>query len=105
MALHFLEKYKLMCIRITSKWELRRLCRAVRATALVRLGAPTPDEMGYCDSVRVSEVGGKKITIFAQESEESAIATILLRSSTDNVLNDLERAIGALNVFCRSVLT
>ncbi|RHY31570.1 hypothetical protein DYB32_003373 [Aphanomyces invadans] len=94
MALHFLEKYNLMSIRIQSKWELRRLCRAVNATALVRLGAPTPEEMGFCDHVAVQEVGGKKITVFRQDEEDAKMATIILRASTDNVLNDLERAIG-----------
>ncbi|EQC34842.1 T-complex protein 1, theta subunit [Saprolegnia diclina VS20] len=93
MALHFLEKYKLLSIRIQSKWELRRLCRAVNATALVRLGAPTPEEMGFCDFVGVQEIGGKKITIFRQEEEDAKMSTIILRASTDNVLNDLERAI------------
>merc|ERR1712216_257640 len=29
MAVHFLEKYQLMCLKITSKWELRRLCGAI----------------------------------------------------------------------------
>ncbi|OQR96764.1 T-complex protein 1 subunit theta [Achlya hypogyna] len=95
MALHFLEKYQLLSIRIQSKWELRRLCRAVNATALVRLGAPTPEEMGFCDFVGVQEIGGKKITIFRQEEEDAKMSTILLRASTDNVLNDLERAIGS----------
>ncbi|RHY04379.1 hypothetical protein DYB36_000901 [Aphanomyces astaci] len=93
MALHFLEKYHLLSIRIQSKWELRRLCRAVNATALVRLGAPTPEEMGFCDHVSVQEVGGKKITVFRQDQEDAKMATIILRASTDNVLNDLERAI------------
>ena len=27
MALHFLEKYKIMVVRIPSKFELRRFCR------------------------------------------------------------------------------
>ncbi|RLN69425.1 hypothetical protein BBJ28_00024837 [Nothophytophthora sp. Chile5] len=82
-----------MAIKITSKWELRRLCRAVNANALVRLGAPTPDEMGFCDSVSVKEIGGRKVTIFQQDQEDAKIATIVLRASTDNVLNDIERAI------------
>jgi len=89
----FLDKYRILCIKIQSKWELRRLCRAVQATALVRLGAPTPEEMGFCDDVYVKEIGGKKVTIFHQKDEDAAIATIILRSSTDSVLNDLERAI------------
>lgn len=48
MALHFIEKYQLMCIKVQSKWDLRRVCSAVGATTIVRLGPATPDEMGYC---------------------------------------------------------
>jgi T-complex protein 1 subunit theta len=99
MALHFLEKYKLLAIKITSKWELRRLCRAVNASACVRIGAPTPDEMGFCDSVSVHEIGGKKVTVFQQDQEDARISTIVLRSSTDNLLNDIERAIGEFFFF------
>lgn len=51
---------QLMVVKITSKWELRRLCGAVNATALVRLGAPTADEAGACDLVEVREEGGHK---------------------------------------------
>ncbi|GAX09235.1 T-complex protein 1 subunit theta [Fistulifera solaris] len=91
MALHFLDRHQVMCLRIGSKWELRRLCQAVGATALVRLGPPTPDEMGYCDSARVQEMGGKPVTIFT--NAESKLATIVLRASTTSVLNDLERAV------------
>ena len=43
MAMHFIERYGMMCIRITSKWELRRLCTATGSTALVRLGPATAE--------------------------------------------------------------
>lgn len=93
MALHFLEKFNIMVIKVMSKFELRRLCRTLGATALMRLGAPTPEEMGSCDSIRVTEIGGQKMTIFRQTDEKSAVATVLLRASTENLLNDLERAV------------
>lgn len=107
MAMHFLEKYHLLVVRITSKWELRRLCRALQAVALVRLGAPTPEEMGFCAQVDVKEVGGRKVTVFCQDdSEDTAIATIVLRSSTNSVLNDLERAVddgvNAIKAMCKT---
>lgn len=41
IMLHYIEKYKIMCIRLTSKFELRRLCKCLGATPLVRLVAPT----------------------------------------------------------------
>lgn len=96
MALHFIERYNMMCIKINSKWELRRLCSATNSTALVRLGPATPDEMGFCDSVQVEELGGRKITIFSQNKSAKdgcRLSTIVLRASTSSVLQDLERAI------------
>lgn len=95
MALHFIERYGMLCLKIGSKWELRRLCVATGATALVRLGAPTPDEMGHCDSICQREVGGRPVTIFSQSegSKTSKLSTIVLRASTSSVLADLERAI------------
>ena len=95
MALHFIERYGMLCLKIGSKWELRRLCVATGATALVRLGPPTPDEMGHCDSVYQKEVGGRPVTIFSQSegSKTSKLSTIVLRASTSSVLADLERAI------------
>lgn len=93
MALHFIEKYKLVALKLSSKWELRRLCQATGATALVRLGAPTPDEMGRA-TVTQKVVGGRTVTVFENGAEGSSkIATLVLRASTSSVLNDLDRAI------------
>ena len=91
MALHFIDRYGLMCLKIGSKWELRRLCQATGATALVRLGAPTPDEMGVATSVKVQQLGGKTLTVF--QTPDSKLATLVLRASTSSVLQDLERAV------------
>lgn len=49
IMLHYLEKYKIMVVRVMSKFELRRLARCVGATQLTRLGAPTAEEMGSAD--------------------------------------------------------
>jgi len=94
MALHFLNRNDIMVVKITSKFELRRLCGAVGATGMMRLGAPTPDEMGECTLVEVREVSGRKVVVFEQDAaEDSSVATIVLRASTDNLLNDVERAV------------
>jgi len=55
MVLHFMNKYELMCLKISSKWDLRRFCSATNTTALVRLGPATPDEMGYCSNTAVKD--------------------------------------------------
>lgn len=37
MALHFLNKFGIMAVRIPSKFDLRRLCKSIGATALTKL--------------------------------------------------------------------
>uniref|UniRef100_A0A665XBP6 T-complex protein 1 subunit theta n=1 Tax=Echeneis naucrates TaxID=173247 RepID=A0A665XBP6_ECHNA len=93
MALHYANKYNLMVVRLNSKWDLRRLCKTVGAVALPRMTAPTPEEMGHCDSVYLTEVGDTQVVVFKHEKEDSAISTVVIRGSTDNLLDDIERAV------------
>lgn len=37
LYLHFLNKYGIMCVRLTSKFDLRRLCRTIGAQAQARI--------------------------------------------------------------------
>lgn len=89
--------------------------------------APTPEEMGRCDSVYLTEVGDTQVVVFKHgqslwedddddleswfwfcevevqhmlwfwllltEKEEGAISTLVLRGSTDNLMDDIERAV------------
>ncbi|GFP53930.1 hypothetical protein ACSS6W_001566 [Trichoderma asperelloides] len=93
LAMHYLNRYGILCIRILSKFELRRVCRVVGATPLARLGAPMPDEMGSIDVVETIEIGGDRVTVFRQEDEVTRTATIVLRGATQNHLDDIERAV------------
>uniref|UniRef100_A0A7S1HUW8 CCT-theta n=1 Tax=Eutreptiella gymnastica TaxID=73025 RepID=A0A7S1HUW8_9EUGL len=93
MALHFLERHGIMAFKVMSKFELRRLCAAVNATQIVSLDPPTPEEVGRCNSVKVQELGGKKVTIFSQVTETSKVSTIIIRGPTHNIIDDVERAL------------
>lgn len=93
MALHYINKYNLMAVRLNSKFDLRRLAKTVSATVLPRLTPPTPQELGYCDIVTVEELGDTPIVVFKLESKESRISTIVVRGATDNYMDDIERAI------------
>lgn len=100
MALHFLNKYEIMAIRVNSKFDLRRVCKVIGATILPKMVAPTVQELGHCDNVFVSEVGDTNVVIFKQESNESRISTIVVRGATDNYMEDIERAINnGVNTF------
>lgn len=94
MAQHFMDKFGLMTVKIQSKFDLRRICGALGATAVIRLGPCSPEEMGECSLVEVKEIAGRKITVFNQLlDEDTTVATMVIRASTENVLNDVERAL------------
>eukprot|EP00004_Rigifila_ramosa_P007913 TRINITY_DN19101_c0_g1_i1.p1 TRINITY_DN19101_c0_g1~~TRINITY_DN19101_c0_g1_i1.p1 ORF type:complete len:546 (-),score=153.89 TRINITY_DN19101_c0_g1_i1:5-1402(-) len=93
LALNFLERHHIMCVKVPTKFDLRRVCRTVGATPLVRMDAPTPEEMGHCDSVHSHEIGSTRVTVFRQDSDDSKVATLILRGATQNILDDIERAV------------
>jgi len=59
LAIHFFEKYKIMALKIMSKWELKRIAKAVGASPVVKLGTPSPDELGYADEVSFREISSQ----------------------------------------------
>ncbi|CAE6473158.1 unnamed protein product [Rhizoctonia solani] len=99
LAMHYLDRFSILVIKVLSKFDLRRLCRVIGATPLARLGAPTAEEAGSVDIVETIEIGGDRVTVFRQDppvgsaAEKSKTATIVLRGATANTLDDMERAI------------
>ncbi|XP_033338503.1 chaperonin containing TCP1 subunit 8 [Megalopta genalis] len=93
MALHYMEVYNLMAVRIPSKFDLRRLCKSVGSTALPKLVPPSKQELGFADSVCIDEIGDTIVVKFMINGKESRISTVIIRGSTDNYMDDIERAI------------
>lgn len=108
MAVHFFDRYKVLVLRTLSKFELRRIAKAVGATPLVRLGAPLPEELGYADKIEVDEIGSQKCVVISRNSEENKMATLLIRGSTNNILENTESIINdGVNLYknlCKSNL-
>ncbi|KAF6780470.1 hypothetical protein AHF37_00054 [Paragonimus kellicotti] len=93
LALHYANKMGIMIVRLSSKFDIRRLCQATGATALPRLEAPTPEELGHVTHVRTDEIADANVVIFEQDVHEGSVVTILVRGSTENIMDDVERAI------------
>lgn len=93
MALHFLNKYGVMAVRCLSKFDLRRVAKTVGGTVLAKILPPSPEELGYCDNVYIDEVGDVPVIMFRQDKDEGSISTIVVRGSTDNLMDDIERSI------------
>ncbi|KAK6031201.1 putative T-complex protein 1, theta subunit, partial [Ostertagia ostertagi] len=100
LYLHFLNKYKIMAVRLTSKFDLRRLCRTVGAQAQARICAPAVNLLGTCDSVHVKEIGDENVVVFDNKGERGNVATIIIRGSSQSRIDDVERAVDdAVNTY------
>jgi len=100
LHLHFLNKYGVMAVRVQSKFDVRRLCSTVGAQAQTKILVPPPGAEGRCDEVYVDEVGDTEVVVFKQNSEQSRISTIVIRGSSENLMDDIERAVNAgINTF------
>lgn len=77
MAIHFLDKYGILAFRVLSTFELRRIAKSIGATLLVRLGAPTAEEMGSADEIKVTEISSTKCILITKDSEANKLSTIV----------------------------
>uniref|UniRef100_A0A8C8SHG3 Chaperonin containing TCP1 subunit 8 like 2 n=1 Tax=Pelusios castaneus TaxID=367368 RepID=A0A8C8SHG3_9SAUR len=100
LALHYADRLGLMVVRLTSRLELQRLCRAVGAVPLTSLAPAAPAALGHCQNVYLSEIGSTAVVIFRQDSVTCPVATIVLRGATEELLCNLEEAVkDGLNVY------
>ncbi|KAG8190220.1 hypothetical protein JTE90_011941 [Oedothorax gibbosus] len=93
MAIHYLNKFGIMAVRLQSKFDVRRLCKTVGAVPIPKMTAPAKEELGFCDQVYVSEIGDTAVVVFKQENKQSRISTIVIRGSTDSLMDEFSRAI------------
>lgn len=97
MAIHYLNKFQILVLKIQSKFELQRICRTVNATSIIRFGPPTPEECGYVESICVEECASEKLTVI--KSGDARVSTIVLRSASSSALEEQCRTIdNAVNV-------
>ena len=106
LAIHYLDKYGIMAFRTLSKFELRRIAKSLGASLLVRLGAPTKEEMGYADEIKLTEISSQKCILVRKENENNKLSTIVLRGTTNDMLDNLERVVNcgvnAYRAVCKS---
>ncbi|KAI6181345.1 CCT-theta [Aphelenchoides besseyi] len=98
--LHYLNKYKIMGVRLVSKFDMRRLCRTIGAQAQARVIAPSVDALGQCNEVYTKEIGGDHVVVFDRTTDVARVATIIIRGSSQSLMDDVERAVDdAVNTY------
>jgi len=58
-----------------------------------KVDVPEPDELGYIKKCEMREIGGDIVTVFEQDETVGVVSTIVLRASTVNLMEDIERAV------------
>ncbi|EDO07548.1 putative HSP60 fold T-complex protein 1 theta subunit [Babesia bovis T2Bo] len=91
LALHYCNAMGIMVVKITSKFELRRLCRSLGATAVVKFESPSEDDLGIVESVEMVDISSHKTLIF--QAVDHRLSTIILKGATQGMLDEIERAI------------
>ncbi|XP_038241984.1 T-complex protein 1 subunit theta-like [Dermochelys coriacea] len=93
LALQYADQLGLMVVRLNSRLELQRLCRAVGAIPLASLVPPPSSALGHCRRVYLTEIGSTAVVVFRQDGGSCPVATVLLRGATTELLCSLEEAV------------
>lgn len=93
VAVHFLDAKGILALKVPSKFDLRRLARAIGATPLARMGVPMEEELGHASSVETVEIGSDRCVLFRASDAVGELATIIIRGSSPNQMDAIEKAI------------
>ncbi|XP_010464290.1 PREDICTED: T-complex protein 1 subunit theta-like [Camelina sativa] len=90
---------RIMVLTINSDTEMTNFCRTAGVVPS-HLFLPSPDHLGYVDSISVEEIDGVTLTIATNEGGGNSTSTVILRGSKDSILDELERYVaGGVNTY------
>lgn len=99
LAQHYLAKEGILAVRRAKKSDLEFLSEVVDAAVVSDLTSATENDLGFGDVTRDEED-----ELFYVEGEDAHGVTLLLRGSTDHVVDELERGVNdALDVVAQTV--
>ncbi len=99
LAQHYLAKEGILAVRRAKKSDLEFLSEVVNAAIVSDLESSTADDLGFGDVTRDEDD-----ELFYVEGEDAHGVTLLLRGSTEHVVDELERGVNdALDVVAQTV--
>jgi len=100
LAQHYLAKKKIVACRRVKKSDIEALAKATGGKIVTSLNDLTSEDLGYAKVVEEKKVGGEAMT-FIRDCKDPKAVTILVRGSTEHVVDEVDRsiedAIGALD--------
>jgi len=91
LAQHYLAKSGIMAVRRVKKSDMEKLSRATGATVVTNIEDLTLDDLGLAGSVAEKKISGEEM-IFVEECKDPKSVTLLIRGSTEHVVDEIERA-------------
>ena len=92
LAQHYLAKAGIMAVRRIKKSDMEKLARATGATVVTNIEDLTSDDLGLAGSVAGKRISGEEM-IFVEECKDPKSVTLLIRGSTEHVVDEIERAV------------
>jgi thermosome len=92
LAQHFLAKAGVYAVRRVKKSDMEKMERATGATIVSSLDDLRPTDLGHAGSVEERKIGEEDMT-FVTGCKNPRAVSILLRGSTEHVVDEIERAL------------
>lgn len=92
VAQHFLAKKGILAARRVKKSDMEKLAKATGARIVTSLDELNSEDLGYSKVVEEKKIGGEEM-IFVRECKIPKAVTILVRGSTDHVVDEVDRSV------------
>jgi thermosome len=92
IAQHYLAKDGIYSVRRAKKSDMEKLAKATGANIIGNLDSLTSKDLGYAGLVEEKKIGDDKMT-FVTECKNPKAVSILIRGTTEHVVDELERAL------------
>ncbi len=92
IAQHYLAKDGIYSVRRAKKSDMEKLAKATGANIIGNLDSLTTRDLGYAGLVEEKKIGDDKMT-FVTECKNPKAVSILIRGTTEHVVDELERAL------------
>jgi len=92
LAQHFLAKAGIYSVRRAKKSDMEKLSKATGATVVANLDDLTSKDLGGAGTVEEKKIGDDKMTFITGCKNPKAVS-VLIRGSTEHVVDELERGI------------
>jgi len=92
LAQHFLAKENIYAIRRVRESDLNKLAKATSGKIVSKIDEISSSDLGFAGTVKEKRINDEAMT-FVQDCQNPKAVTLLIRGSTEHVINEIKRAL------------